>query len=320
MKRYRAFALITLLAVGLALAWPLSRALSPVDIRTTRVVAIVVSILLCTGAALVRSGIAAKRRLWLGFAGLAFATGLALSLVQFSATGSCVAHYGAKPKLIGMVLQPYVQPEPGQGADSLLFDAAGVPESVWTPASIRTCRWMLGWPAMLAVPLFALAACCAVQGSRHTLIGTAHSRPSGPPAPAGAIKYDFFASYRHIEPDRSLALELFERLEESGFRGAIDARDFAANQNFLSEMERCIKESRYVLCLITSRYIDSDHCVEEAVISKTFDLSQRTRRIVPLIYESVQLPVWLHGISGVNFTDNAVVDPFDRLRELLAQR
>ena len=83
---------------------------------------------------------------------------------------------------------------------------------------------------------------------------------------------------------------------------AIDFRDFAPNQHFLSEMERCIKESRFVLCVVTSQYLDSDHCVEEAIISKTLDMADRRKRLVPLIFERVELPVWLHGLVGIDFT------------------
>ncbi len=55
------------------------------------------------------------------------------------------------------------------------------------------------------------------------------------------------------------------------------------------------------------------------VIAKTIDLAQRTRRVVPLIYERVTLPVWLHGLSGIDFTESARVDPSERLLTLLAR-
>jgi hypothetical protein len=85
-------------------------------------------------------------------------------------------------------------------------------------------------------------------------------------------------------------------------------------------MERCIRESRYVLCVITSRYVESDHCLEEAVLSKTLDLAERRKRVVPLIFERVELPVWLHGIVGIDFTGNGATDAFERLKALLQAR
>jgi hypothetical protein len=85
-------------------------------------------------------------------------------------------------------------------------------------------------------------------------------------------------------------------------------------------MERCIKESRFVLCVVTPQYVDSDHCSEEAIISKTLDMAERRKRLVPLIYERVELPVWMHGLVGIDFTDAASVDPIQRLLGLVQSK
>lgn len=55
------------------------------------------------------------------------------------------------------------------------------------------------------------------------------------------------------------------------------------------------------------------HCTEEALISKTFDMAERRRRLVPLIFERVELPVWLHPAVGIDFTPTASIDPLQRL-------
>ena len=110
---------------------------------------------------------------------------------------------------------------------------------------------------------------------------------------------------------------MLESLEGRGLRVAIDFRDFAPNEHFLSEMERCIKESRFVLCVVTAHYLDSEHTSEEAIISKTLDMAERRKRLVPLIFERVELPVWLHGLVGIDFTATAKVDPLERLLALL---
>ena len=129
--------------------------------------------------------------------------------------------------------------------------------------------------------------------------------------------YDAFISYRHGEADRAHALEILEALEARGLRVAVDFRDFAPNQHFLSEMERCVKTSRFVLCVVTSRYLESGNTSEEALISKTLDMADRKMRLVPLIFEAVELPIWLHGLVGIDFTPAARVDPFDRLLNLV---
>jgi hypothetical protein len=110
---------------------------------------------------------------------------------------------------------------------------------------------------------------------------------------------------------------VLEFLENRRLRVAVDIRDFAANEHFLTEMERCIKESRFVLCVITGTYLASDHTSEEAIIAKTLDMAERRKRVVPLIFERAELPVWLHGLVGIDFTQSATVDPFERLCELL---
>jgi hypothetical protein len=82
-------------------------------------------------------------------------------------------------------------------------------------------------------------------------------------------------------------------------------------------MERCIRQSRRVLCVVTARYFESGFCDEEALITKTFDMSERRRRIVPMIFERTEMPVWLHGIVGVDFTGNSAADPIERLKDSL---
>ena len=44
------------------------------------------------------------------------------------------------------------------------------------------------------------------------------------------------------------------------------------------------------------------------------------RFMVPLIFERVEVPVWLHGIVGIDFTQTASVDPVGRLLQLLIER
>lgn len=319
MRAIRWYGGISLAACLLAALWPLPAALPPGDAVSGRIAAVAASVILCLGMALARNSLPGSPRTWMIFGASAGAAGLALLALHYDASGSCIADYNGRPRIVGRVLQPWVQREPGATQAGLLFDAAGVAESAWTPESIRNCRWLVGWVGLGAIPFFALSACCMLQAGRRRLLVPGGARKAEI-ARAGPCRFDVFFSYRHVEPDRGFALELLNRLEECGFRCAIDERDFSPNQHFLAEMERCIKESRFLLCVITSRYVASDHCLEEAVLSKTLDMSERTRRVVPLIFERVELPVWLHGIVGVDFTEAANVEPFERVRALIAQR
>jgi len=132
---------------------------------------------------------------------------------------------------------------------------------------------------------------------------------------AGNYKYDAFISYRHQEPDKAFARRLFKDLECDGYKIAIDERDFRSEAAFLDEMERCIIESRFTLCIVSPRYLDSGNCVEEAVICKVLDMSQRIRRLLPLTVEKAAMPIWMYGIVGIDFTaSDPLIAPLDKLK------
>ena len=95
--------------------------------------------------------------------------------------------------------------------------------------------------------------------------------------------YDAFLSYRRDEPDRSFAHDLLNKLEGAGLQVAIDERDFRPEATFLEEMERCIRESRFTLAILSPRYLDSGNTIEEAIICKVLDMRERRRRLIPLL-------------------------------------
>lgn len=314
-------------AAGVAVAGIVSAALLPVSaavdagqVLRARVLTAVLIAAIAAAAALARAG---RRHWWTSTAAAAALAGAGLIVRHIDATTACIATYDGRPTLVGRELtapaRDYVAARPGTSSADLLLDAGGVADRIWTASSIASCGFWTGWAGLLSLPLFA-GAVSALVVSRGVRLGPARgptpalaSDTRAPKAPA----YDAFLSYRHVEPDKTRADELLEALESRGLKVAIDVRDFEPNQHFLAEMERCVKESRFVLCVLSPRYLDSDHCAEEAVISKTLDMSERTKRLVPLIFERVALPVWLHGLVGVDFTEDARVDPLERLLTLM---
>jgi hypothetical protein len=130
--------------------------------------------------------------------------------------------------------------------------------------------------------------------------------------------YDAFISYRRGRPDEAFALRLLRKLEAAGYKVAIDRRDFKPNATFLSEMERCIKESRFTLAVISPRYLASGNCGEEAIICKVLDMGERKRRLLPLVIEASDRPVWLYDLVGIDFAeDEPLVPPFEKLKSTL---
>jgi TIR domain len=320
MRSGRWYAAIALAGIAVAFLLPLSPALSPGDVRQARFVGAVCTATVCAAFGLSRGG---QSLPWLTVALVSTVAGLMLFAAHVNANARCVATYDGRPIVIGRDFASsaasYVSQNPGLSAADLLLDAGGVAERIWTPASISSCRLWITWGGLLAMPLFAIAVCALVarRGFRFLPAATRPAAVAHTSQPALAPVFDAFLSYRHTEPDKTRAKEVLAALESRGLRVAVDFRDFAPNQHFLAEMERCIKESRFVLCVVTSQYLDSDNCFEEAIISKTLDMADRRKRLVPLIFEQVDLPVWLHGLVGVDFTESASVDPFDRLLSLL---
>jgi hypothetical protein len=99
---------------------------------------------------------------------------------------------------------------------------------------------------------------------------------------------------------------------------AIDERDFPANASFLLEMERCIRESRFTVAVISQSYLESGATQEEAIITRVLDLGDRKRRMIPVVIEPVSMPAWLYGIVGIDFTKrDPLVDPYDKLKATL---
>jgi hypothetical protein len=311
-------ATVATLSVIACASWPLSPALSSRDAIVARLVCAAVTVVASAAIGLARGG---RTLLWRSIAGVSAALALTTLLFHFSASAACVADYNGVPTLVGrsytMLGLEHVRANPGSSNATLLLDAGGDPTLIWTSESILSCRFWLSWGALLAVPLFAICVNSLIAHRRFRLFAAPARGVAGPRVSVGAPVYDGFLSYRHADSDAALARELLETLESHGLRVAIDIRDFAPNEHFLTEMERCIKESRFVLCVITPRYVDSEYCVEEAIISKTLDMADRRKRLVPLIFERVELPVWLHGLVGIDFTAHDGIDPAERLLALL---
>jgi hypothetical protein len=306
-------------AITVAAVWPLTSALASGDALQARLGAAVVSAIACALLAVIQGR---RSPFWVGVSLASAVAGVVLLFAHFDALTGCVADYDGRSVVVGREYAAdaasYIAANPGLAPSDRLLDAGGVPERIWSADSIRSCRFWVSWGGTATIPLFAVSLAALIPRGRRFLSAPRTSPPLVSSAPARTPVYDAFISYRHTEPDKTQAIDILESLERRGLRVAIDFRDFAANEHFLSEMERCIKQSRYVLCLITSNYLASDHTSEEAIISKTLDLADRRRRLVPLVFERVELPVWLHGLVGIDFTASARVEPMERLLGLLA--
>jgi TIR domain-containing protein len=260
---------------------------------------------------------------WLAaaFAALAFGAG-AFTLGGWSQR-ACIARYAGKPIVVGTDLTTlgatYHQQNPELSSDDLLFDAAGVPDRLWTRESIGRCRTLIAGTYFLWIPFLVVCVLATAQAVPASVLAPVRwDAPAPSTGPAPPPRYDVFLSYRHDAVDKSVAIEILNALEADGYRVAIDERDFPANASFLQEMERCIRESRFTVVVISPRYLNSGNCEEEAIVCKVLDMGDRKRRLIPIVIEPVSMPAWLYGIVGIDCTKrDALVDPLDKLKATL---
>ena len=264
----------------------------------------------------------AHPKIWAGVAVAALAAGAGSFVGSEYAQRACTARYANRTLIIGTVLTPlgenYKRANPDLSSEDLLFDAAGVPQRVWTEPSIGRCGVLVSSAYFLWIPFLVVCLLATAQAAPTTILAPGgRGLPHVPSAPV-PIRYDAFISYRHHPSDKQFATELVAALEAEGYRVAIDERDFAANASFLHEMERAIRESRFTVAVVSPRYLESGNAEEEAVITKVLDMGDRKRRLIPVLIEPVAMPVWLYSIVGIDWTkSDAIVDPFEKLKATL---
>lgn len=304
---------------------PLPPGFSPSADQNTAVFAALASaalVALCVAPFLVRRGVVA-RRVWILLAMVTLALGLASFSSNTYIQRRCTANYAGTLVVIGTELTPvgveYRRVNPDETVDQIVDASHGRTDWAWTQSSIARCRAMLAGSHYLWIPLLFACVVAAAQsvpsGSLPAVVGAASAvrlEPHGPPV------YDVFISYRHGGRDAEFARQLLDTLEADGYRVAIDERDFPANAAFLQEMERCIRQSRFTVAILSPRYFESGNCEEEAIVCKVLDMGERRRRLIPIIIEPVAMPAWLYGIVGIDCTKlDPLVDPIERLKGTL---
>jgi hypothetical protein len=265
---------------------------------------------------------AAGRRTWV----LIALTALALGIASFASSGAiqrrCLARYASTDVVVGTELTPlgldYTKKNADETRDDILFASQGDPAWAWTAASITQCRVRIASTHYMWMPLLIVCLIAAVQLVPSGPLAFVTTGATPITAEPSAVVYDAFLSYRHGGRDAEFATQLLQTLESDGYRVAIDERDFPAHAAFLEEMERCIRQSRFTLAIVSPRYVESGNCQEEAIVCKVLDMGERRRRLIPMVIAPVAMPAWLHGIVGIDCTKaDALVDPLEKLRATL---
>ena len=267
---------------------------------------------------------AARPNIWVAAAAVSLVLGLAAFATAGYVQRACVARYAGTGVIVGTELTAlgtkYTQGNPDVSHGELLFDAAGMAETIWTRTSIGRCSALMTSTYFLWIPFLVVCLLATAQAVPTSLLAPVRwDAPAPAPAAPLPIRYDVFVSYRHEGADSVFARNLVAALEAEGYTVAIDERDFRANASFLQEMERAVRQSRFTAAVISRRYLESGNTEEEVMISRVLDLGDRKRRLIPLLIEPVAMPVWLYGIVGIDWTKrDPLVDPFDKLKATLA--
>jgi hypothetical protein len=248
--------------------------------------------------------------------------GAAAYLYGGSVQARCVVQYNGRGVLVGTTMTDigvrFMQAHPDETMADLLESSSGDPSIAWTRESIAACRTRVASTYFLWIPFLTAALASAALGAAARRLAVPAAAAIAPEVAGLPARYDVFISYRHGGADEDVAHQLLQSLEADGYSVGIDARDFAANASFLQEMERCIRESRYTVAIVSGRYLESGHCEEEAIISKVLDMGQRRRRLIPFVIQRVPMPAWLFGIVGIDCTEaEPLVDPIERLKATL---
>src|SRR4029079_17458080 len=111
-------------------------------------------------------------------------------------------------------------------------------------------------------------------------------------AMAGEYRYDAFISYREVEPDREFARKLLRDLETAGYQVVLRDR-FEPQATLLEEMERCVRESRFTLAVLSPRYLEAGETEHQALIAALQNMQEQSRRLIPVTMEPTSRPLWL---------------------------
>jgi tetratricopeptide (TPR) repeat protein len=130
-------------------------------------------------------------------------------------------------------------------------------------------------------------------------------------------KYDVFVSYSSANKEwvRKTFVPI---LEKAGLRVCDYYRDFDVGAPIVMEMERAILESRKTVPVLSPAYLKSGWTEFESLMFQTLDAANRNRRVLPVIFETCELPLRIKYMNCINFANPDDVDiQWERLSRAL---
>jgi hypothetical protein len=121
------------------------------------------------------------------------------------------------------------------------------------------------------------------------------------------FKYDVFVSYSSANKEwvRKTFIPI---LEKAGLKVCDYYRDFDVGAPIVMEMERAILESRKTIPVLSTAYLKSGWTEFESLMFQTLDAANRNRRVLPVIFETCELPLRIKYMNCINFVNPDDVD------------
>jgi tetratricopeptide (TPR) repeat protein len=116
------------------------------------------------------------------------------------------------------------------------------------------------------------------------------------------FKYDVFVSYSSANKEwvRKTFVPI---LEKAGLNVCDYYRDFDVGAPIVMEMERAILESRKTVPVLSPAYLKSGWTEFESLMFQTLDAANRNRRVLPVIFETCELPLRIKYMNCINFAN-----------------
>lgn len=98
---------------------------------------------------------------------------------------------------------------------------------------------------------------------------------------------------------------LVPELEARGLRLHVDYRDFQPGLPRILNAERAVTSSEHTLVILTPSWLESEWGQFQALLAGSRDPAGRRRRLIPLLLEPVELPLYLRMLEPVDLTEPA---------------
>ena len=104
------------------------------------------------------------------------------------------------------------------------------------------------------------------------------------------MRYDAFISY--ARNDGAVARQLAQELAEAGFTTFIDEASLAAGNSFAQELSRAIRDSRFVLVLVSPSYVESRWAQKELQLAMNEELQMPLGavKVIPILIDDCDVP------------------------------